>query len=132
VAKVDGEWYHLDCQLEDNISRHGSIRYRYFMKGDATMAGSHRWGQNLIDSRLLPDEQNAAIAENYIMPPCPADYAVPPRQDFTAAPPPDVAAIQAEIDKEIAAYESEHGALPPLELNIVPPVFGDAGYGPED
>lgn len=69
MVKIDGVWYHLDSQLEDNISRRGSVRYRYFLKGDATLSGSHRWGQNLIASGLLTPEQNAEIAESYL-PPC--------------------------------------------------------------
>lgn len=130
VAKIDGVWYHLDCQLEDNISRHGAIRYRYFMKSDATMTGSHRWGQNLIDSRLLTSQQNKEIAERFLMPACPQDYSSPARQTFDESPAPDVAALTAEAAEQIAAYQRENGALPPLTLDIIPPVFGLEGYGP--
>ena len=35
-----------------------------------------------------------------------------------------------EAAKEVAAWEAEHGELPPLQLNIAPPVFGFEGYGP--
>lgn len=132
VAKIDGTWYHLDCQLEDNISRHGAIRYRYFMKSDATLAGSHRWGQNLIASRLLSEAQNEEIAQSFLMPACPQDYPTPARQDFTAVPAPDRAAVEAQVIAELRAYEEEHGALSPLELDIVPPVFAIEGYGPPD
>lgn len=132
VAKVDGIWYHLDCQLEDNISRHGAIRYRYFMKSDATMAGSHRWGQNLIDSRLLTSQQNEEIAARFLMPTCPQDHPSPARQSFNESPAPDVATLTAEAAEQIAAYEREHGTLPPLTLDIIPPVFGLEGYGPPD
>lgn len=132
VAKIDGAWYHLDCQLEDNVSRHGAIRYRYFMKGDATMSASHRWGQNLIDANLLTQEQNAQIAERFLCPPCVQDYPTPPRQTFTQAPAPDLGAMKAWAREEKAAYEAEHGELPPLQLDIIPPVFGAAGFGPPD
>lgn len=33
LVKVDGVWYHLDSQLEDAISRRGSVGYRYFLRG---------------------------------------------------------------------------------------------------
>lgn len=132
VAKIDGVWYHLDCQLEDNISRHGAIRYRYFMKSDATLAASHRWGQNLIDSRLLTAQQNEEIAKGYIPPACPQDYPAPARLAFTPAPMPDMAAINAQIDAELLEYEELHGPLEPLELAIIPPVFALEGYGPPD
>lgn len=132
VAKVDGVWYHLDCQLEDNISRHGAIRYRYFMKSDATMAGSHRWGQNLIDAAILFPEQNAEIEAQFLYLPCPQDNSSPARQTFEEAPAPDIPALTADAAEQIAAYEHENGALPPLALNIIPPVFGLEGYGPPD
>ena len=53
---VDGQWYHVDPQLEDNISRHGYVRYRYF---HARPLDSRLplWGQNLIDSGMLTPEQ---------------------------------------------------------------------------
>lgn len=52
MVMVDRQWYHVDPQLEDNISRHGYVRYRYFMRGRSIHA-SHWWGQNLIDSGML-------------------------------------------------------------------------------
>lgn len=129
IAKIDGVWYHLDPQLEDNISRHNTIRYKYFMRSDATMAASHRWGQNLIDSRLLTAEQNEEIARDFLFEPCPADYPTPAPSTFTPAEMPDVDALKAEIEAEFRAYEHENGPLEPLELNITPPVFGLEGYG---
>lgn len=132
VAKIDGIWYHLDCQLEDHISRHGFIRYRYFMKGDATMAGSHRWGPNLIESGLLTPEQNAEIAQRFPAPACPLDYPTPERHPLAGPAAPDIAGIMAEAEAELAVYEAAHGPLPPMELDVIPPVFGLAGYGPPD
>ena len=41
------------------------------------------------------------------------------------------AARQKRAEEEIAAYEAEHGALAPIQLNMEPPVFGWEGYGPE-
>lgn len=132
VVKLDGKWYHLDSQLEDNISRHGWVRYRYFLRGDATLFASHRWGQNLIDSRLLTEEQNREIRENWLPPACPNDYPTPERYNIEPAPDPDPEAIEKEAAREIAAWEEENGKLPPMELNVIPPVFGLDGYGPSD
>jgi hypothetical protein len=126
VAKIDGVWYHLDCQLEQNITRRGRINYRYFMRGDATLSGSHRWGKNLIDSRLLTDTQNKEIAESFIAPACPQDYPTPPPHEFTPRPKPDLPALRAQVEAEIQA-----AGLPPLELDITPPVFGAEGYPPK-
>ena len=87
-------WYRLDSQLEDNISCHGSIRYRYFLKGDAAMAVSHRWGQNLIDSGLLTAEQNAEIAADWLTPAGPQDYPSPQRKPLTESAAPDFEALR--------------------------------------
>ena len=130
TAEVDGLWYHLDVQLEQNITRQGRIRYRYFMKGDATMSASHRWGQNLIDSRLLTPEQNHEISRDFIHEPCPRDYPEQPPHIFEPGTPPDIPALTAAIEDELRIYEAEHGMLPPLEQNIIPPVFALAGYPP--
>ena len=132
VVRIDGVWYHLDSQLEDNISRHGYVRYRYFLKGDATLASSHRWGQNLMDSGLLSQEQNAEIAENYLTPSCPQDYPTPERHTLEDQPEPDLEALRAQAEEEVAAYEEEYGPLEPMQLNTTPPVFGLDGYGPAD
>jgi len=132
VVKIDGTWYHLDSQLEDNISRHGWVRYRYFLRGDATLSGSHRWGQNLIDAGLLTEEQEREVAERWTPPACPRDYPTPDRRQFEDGPAPELGALAYRAEQEIAAWEAENGPLPPMELDTVPPVFGLDGYGPPD
>ena len=132
VVQLEGTWYHLDCQLEDNISRRGTVRYRYFLRGDATLSASHRWGQNLVDSGLLTPEQAQEVEENWLAPSCPQDYPTPERYLFEEAPPPDINALRAQAGKELDTWEAEHGPLPPMTLDDVPPVFGLAGYGPPD
>lgn len=130
-AKIDGVWYHLDSQLEDNISHRGTVRYRYFMRGDATLA-SHRWGQNLISSGLLTSEQNDEIAGYYLTESCPQDHPTPEPRHFEDTFSPNIEALREEASAEIAAYEAENGPLPPMELNTIPPVFGLEGFGPPD
>ena len=132
AAKVDGVWYHLDSQLEDNISRRGSVGYRYFMRGDATLSGSHVWGQDLINSGVLTPEQVRAVEESFLVPACPEDYPTPQRRQLPDSPAVDVEALRQEAEAEIAAYEAENGPLSPMELNTVPPVFGLEGFGPAD
>ncbi|MCI9458187.1 MAG: DUF362 domain-containing protein [Oscillospiraceae bacterium] len=132
MVQIDGVWYHLDSQLEDNISRRGSVRYKYFLRGDATLSGSHRWGQNLMDSRLLTGEQNREIEENFLFPAAPEDYPTPERLTIAETPAPDLEALRKEAEAEIAAWEAENGPLPEMNLNTVPPVFGLEGYGPAE
>lgn len=132
MVMVDRQWYHVDPQLEDNISRHGYVRYRYFMRGSSIHA-SHWWGQNLIDSGMLTPEQEEDVRKHYLFPEgAEEDYPTPERRPITQTPLPDTEAIQAEIDAEFAAYEAEHGPLEPVELNWDLLIFGPAGYGPPD
>ncbi|MDL2294503.1 transglutaminase-like domain-containing protein [Ruminococcaceae bacterium OttesenSCG-928-D13] len=49
MVAVEGGWYHIDPQLEDNVHRDGTLFYRYFLKSDAEFAASHRWG-TLLDN----------------------------------------------------------------------------------
>ena len=128
---IEGTWYHLDSQLEDNVSRHGAVRYRYFLLGDATLVGSHRWGQNLIDSGLLTQQQNEEIRQHYLLPVCPRDYPRPERRQIENRSP-DKAAAHRQAQAELAEYTAQNGPLPPMELTTIPPVFGCEGYGPAD
>ena len=131
MVRIDGVWYHLDSQLEDDILREDTTRFRYFLKGDATMSASHRWGELLRP--LLTAEQSAALDGWGIPPACPQDYpAATPAETLGSPPEPDQAALRAEAEAEVAAYEAEHGPLPEMELNTVRPVFGEPGYGPPD
>lgn len=131
MVSVDGVWYHLDCQLEDNISiRRGTVRYRYFLKSDETFASSHMWGERLAESGLLTQQQNAWLVEDFLLHECPWDYPTPPPHQLGNTTAPDLIALQKEAQQEMDRYKRERGPLPPLELNDLPPVFGLAGYGP--
>lgn len=124
-AKVDGVWYHLDSELEDGISDDGTVRYRYFMKGDATMSASHYWGQKLIDyaGNRLQAEQIEEITNEYLGEDCPRDYPTPDPKQIAVNPRPDVDALRAELLGELREYEEAYGKLTYMEQNIFPPVF---------
>ena len=130
-VKLDGVWYHIDPDLEDEITRNGTVRYRYFLKGDETMSASHRWGQNMIDSGLLTPEQNAEVAAEYLMETCPQDYpAVVPVTQIEQIPLGDREEIEAGLRRELEEYEKTFGPLPALEVNYLPPVFDPyTGFG---
>jgi len=128
IAKIDGVWYHLDVQLEQNITRRNRIMYKYFMRSDGTMIGSHRWGRNLIGTGLLTGDQNEEIVKDFVHPDCPQDYPTPPPHNFERVLMPDLAAITQSVKEEIRKYESVHGSLEPMEMNIIPPVFALEGY----
>ncbi len=46
MVKFNGEWYHIDPQLEDDISNN-FIAFKYFMKNDAEFSKTHLWGDLL-------------------------------------------------------------------------------------
>ncbi len=56
MVKVDDRWYHLDSQLEDNISFE-EINFKYFMKDDNTFYSSHIWGERLVQ----PNEYDLSL-----------------------------------------------------------------------
>ncbi|MEG2174953.1 MAG: transglutaminase-like domain-containing protein [Oscillospiraceae bacterium] len=129
VACVEGMWYHLDPQLEDNVMRNNHLMLRYFLKSDMTMLADHRWGDNLIRFGGLTKEQISEVHTYYRPPACSQD--APAHEPIML--PEILMKSRAELEKalsdEMTAYERQHGALPPLALDIIPPVFGNAGYG---
>lgn len=122
-VKIDGVWYHIDPELEDGISRGGSVAYKYFLKSDSFMRNSHFWGQRLLDMHRLAEEQEAEIAAYYMGEECPIDYPAPPRGQIAITEEPDVEAIRADLREELAAYEERYGKLEYMDLGTEPPVF---------
>jgi len=125
-AKVDGDWYHLDCELEDGISN-GTVRYRYFMKSDLAMHASHFWGQNFIELGGLQPDQIEEITDNYLGENCLRDYPTPAATEIAVTPRKDADAILAGLMPELHEYEEIHGPLEYRELDVLPPVFGRYG-----
>lgn len=130
MAEIDGTWYHLDPHLEDTILKNDTLVYKYFMRSDRTMLASHRWGDNLIAFGVLTSAQEAELRDGVRFPECPADAPAPPYKKLSPDPMPDRAAIEAELALEKERYEREHGPLPPLELDLPPPVFRGDTYPP--
>ena len=129
-VKLDGVWYHLDCDLEEYMSRRGTVRYRYFLKGDTTMRATHRWGGATLLTAWLTPEQKEKVSRCFLGESCPQDAPPPDPRPLGEREAADRAALEAQAAQEIAAYEKENGPLEPMELNITPPVFGWEGYGP--
>ncbi len=132
AVELDGVWYHLDPQLEDNVMRENRLTYRYFLKSDQTMLADHRWGSNLLQYAALTPRQTEEVEKYYLLPDCPQDWPAPASKILQQADPPARAALEAEISREMTRYQDLHGPLPEAELNVCPPVFGWEGYGPKD
>lgn len=128
MAEIEGIWYHLDPHLEDTILKDNTLVYKYFMKSDRTMLASHRWGENLLAFGALTPAQEAEIRSGTRFPSCPVDGPAPPFQLLSPAPAPDREALEAAISLEKEQYEQQHGSLPPLELDLLPPVFRGDTY----
>ncbi len=128
VAKIDGVWYHLDPQLEDNVTRNNLLTYRFFLKSDQAMLADHRWGENLLHYATLSNEQQQEVREQYLAPPCPASAPQLPPETLAKRARPDRGALEKMLEEERSAYRQQYGDLEPIELNIIPPVFGEAGY----
>ncbi len=122
-VKIDGVWYHIDPELEDAVSKDGTVVYKYFLKSDASMRRSHYWGQRLINMGRLAAEQEAEIAAYYLGENCPRDYPAPAKRTITVNEEPDVEAIRAELCAELAEYERLRGTLEYMDLGTEPPVF---------
>lgn len=123
-VKIDGVWYHLDCELEDGIARNdGNVSYQYFLKSDATMSASHFWGQRLIDLGRLEPSQVEEVLAHYMGENCPQDYPTPAPSHIPVNPQPDADGLREKLSAELAEYEAHYGKLEYMELDILPPVF---------
>lgn len=123
TVKLDGSWYHIDPQLEQNVSREDTLRYRYYLKSDEEMMPDHRWGENLIE--LWPyditEEEKQLIRERYIPPVCQARI-TPPEPEYIKLPQkPDMNYINSIA--ESIKYKSGREELLPITLNAEPPVL---------
>jgi len=123
VVRVGGLWYHLDPQLEDNVMRDGKIENRYFMRDDSAMSSDHLWGAGLVAARGgLSAQQRETILTELTPPACLGNVAPAPPAALAQTAKPDRAAEEASLSAERAAYTAKNGALPPMELNIEPPM----------
>ena len=135
LVELDGAWYHIDPQLERNVLRSNRLTYRYFLKSDDEMRADHLWGESWIaygksGEQALTPEQIDEIWAHHIPPACTATYPTPAPREIALAPPPQPTEIQALLAEERQEFEQEHGPLPPLRLNLAPPVFGEASAPP--
>lgn len=131
-VKIDDVWYHLDCDVEDVVSRTGWVNYRYFLKSDAVMRNTHYWGQRLIDLGQLAEEQVEEIREKYMGEVCPRNYPTPAANYIEVNEDPDIREIRRELSRELADYEDKYGKLEYIKLDIIPPVFISYFTGVED
>ncbi len=84
MVRVRDTWYHVDPQLEDNVTHDGVVRWHYWMKGDAEFAAHHIWGAALE----MADTYALALPECPVSANPPAiavPVEKPPRPDLSVA-----------------------------------------------
>lgn len=120
VVNLDDNWYHLDPQLEQNVSKSGNLSYRFFLKSDEDFLIDHRWGQNLIDSfeDITPSEIEI-IKSHYMVPACESTYDIQPIIQISLPTTPNMNIIEEKIYK----MKEGKGALPEIFLNVEPPIL---------
>lgn len=131
-VRIDGVWYNLDCDLEDDISSGGTVRYKYFLRSDETMGLSHFWGQRLINLGRLEPGQVEIVREEFMGEVCPQNYPTPAPRTITVTPRADRKQLREDEKVELAEYERLYGKLEWIELDVVPPVFIKYYLGSED
>lgn len=107
---LDGQWYHADPQLEDNVIRDGVLRYRYFLKSDERMKADHRWGG------LLDNPSAYALA----LPRCNSELDAPVHETVTQPARPDRKQLEGQLASEKAAYLTSHPPLSEITLPKLP------------
>lgn len=114
MVEIEGNWYHIDPQLEDNVVRRKTIFYKYYLKSDEEFAAHHVWGSRLPN----PDDYSLSL------PPCLALVPSPAAEPIEQAPVPDIGSlIRQEAAAKAAAQVPEStlqptGTLPPLPGEI--------------
>ncbi len=107
---LDGQWYHADPQLEDNVIRNSVLRYRYFLKSDEQMKTDHRWGTQL----KAPSEYALTL------PLCESEVDPPARETVTQPERPDRKQIEQQLTAEKAAFLTSHLPLTEITLPKLP------------
>lgn len=116
MVRLGSEWYHLDSQLEQNITKDGALKFSYFLKGDDYMMSDHRWGESLaayLGGALSEDER--AVIERDAPPPCVQSAAAEPpaHVELPARPGAD---LMSGIASARSEYERAHGRLPAFTM----------------
>lgn len=134
VVQLEGRWYHLDPQLEQNIVKLGRVNFRYFLKDDQTMLSDHRWGESLAayyGGEITPGQRETILTE-LAVPACPEAFSPAPQPIPVTLPKrPDPYAIREMLDGEREACLAEHGPLSPVTLNVTPPIYAVMPEPPE-
>lgn len=112
MVYIDENWYHIDPQLEDDVSW-GMVTYRFFLKGDDEFAAHHVWGEALA----RPD------ARSLTLPKCPLSVEPPPPREITKPYRPSIEDALAQIyewkDSGYASDLEPSGKLPPFPEDVI-------------
>ena len=129
AVEYQGQWYHLDPQLEQNVMKKQTNQYRFFMKNDEYMRNDHIWGYSLIDYKGITLAQQKEIRANHMLPTSTAYIETPRPQTLPVINRPDITRIKEDIEEEKRIFIEENGEIVLVPLDFIPPVFGLDGFG---
>lgn len=125
LVKIEENWYHVDPQLERNIIHNGILRYRFFMKDDASMYPGHLWGDNLQEHYQMsgvertPEQQ--MLLEKWTPEACTVILPEREYKQVTLSPAPDIDQLIAQLNQERLNYEEKYGELEKVDVDWEPP-----------
>lgn len=112
MVKIEDIWYHIDPQLEDNVSKGPLLFYHYFLKGDEEFRAHHVWGAALP----RPDEHSLSL------PACPISLAPPAAEELSQAPRPDVEALVTQARRAMRIARARGRTPSTLAPDELPPL----------
>lgn len=122
VVEIQGNWYHLDPQLERNSVKNDEILYRYFLKTDNQLIVDHRWGENLIECwPEITEEDKINILENWTPPICDTERESTLREPILLSNPPNGNTLLDQIETQ--KRQSGKAPMDTDLLQIEPPVL---------
>ncbi len=107
MVRIEGNWYHIDPQLEDNVSQ-GMLQYKYYLKSDAEFSAHHTWASLLAQ----PTEYDLSL------PDCPETTLPPPSETLVKKPEP---ALPQAVAAAEALRESRGEAVGVPPADTLPP-----------
>lgn len=125
MVQLDGAWYHLDPQLEQNVTRDNRLTYRYYLRSDEEMEADHKWGENLIAYWPdIPKGEQEQIRLLYTPPLCPAQYKWKQPLQAQTIPLPQKPNM-ADLEADIAARkrQGKNQKISAVRLNVEPPIL---------
>lgn len=108
MVNLEGAWYHLDPQLEDNTS-YDQVSFRFYLKSDEVFSAHHYWGNRLSN----------ATAYDLSLPECPASAPQELAQHYAKA---DGQTLEEALEQaERIRHQAEYEPAGIMPEEVLPP-----------